>query len=154
MFAYLFRCLLIPALLVPIGCSGSLTETDGSPPPQCDAESGQPVTLTSQGQFEMMFEGRWLFCKGDAVLGPAHDQAGIEIMSDHTFFVLHAVDGQVARGSGFDYQGTWREDTAQSINAELWFPAGEVLAEEAFLDAPRKMRIDTEVGVADYVLVP
>jgi hypothetical protein len=131
------------------GAGGSGTVT--LPPPACSAKEGQPVTLTSQAQFETLFEGRWLFCDGDGPVGPSNDQVGLDILPDRTFFVLHLVDNKIVRGTGFDYQGNWIVYDPQSPSAVFSFADGWFAAGEAFEDKPRKMRIDSMSGVADYV---
>ncbi len=101
-----------------VGQSGAgVTSADGKIAGIC-SQSGSDVQskFASASALEQLVTGRWRICSG-ADISPAGDGVGYDLTSDGQWYVLKEdSDGNLARGSGFDYQGTWSVISTEAMN--------------------------------------
>jgi hypothetical protein len=95
--------------------------TDGSSgamcgAPACSSAEGPVHSWQTQSELEGLLEKRWALCTSQGIVGWASDEAGIELAPGGLFFILHPdASGNLVRGQGASYEGTWTLDVSSGF---------------------------------------
>lgn len=129
------------------GPSGTATQ-------RCAQAEGPLHPYTQAAEVNHLIVGRWLRCSGTPLL--EGEQAGIEFVSDGTFFGLAFDGSELVRTTGFGKQGTWDAEQTTAIAVQLnWHttPASGNGGAPLFEDNPRRFAIEFGyTGASIYVL--
>lgn len=147
-----------PAAGTTVGSGGGASVDMQRPaPPEAKELCGKPgdlVATPTAESLEAQLIRVWLYCTGPNLYGIQHE--GIEFAADGHWFFLHIDQaGNLARGRGFDGEGTWvlNASNAGAHQIDLQLTNGFNYIFPAFQKDPVAMRINWMGGTADYVAV-
>ena len=125
-----------PANLGSNGGHGSGSAMPGT----CNDPDGPLHPYTQAADLEALVIGTWRQCSGPTLFNTP--QAGVEIATDGTFYLLADSSGTLVRKGGFESQGTWdaSQETAQTVQLNFHIANTGTDGYPQFEDNPRKMQ--------------
>lgn len=127
---------------------------DASVSPLCAEPEGPLHPYTQDVEVRELIVGKWLHCSGRTIL--QNEQAGVEFVSDGTYFMLAYDGGNLVRLTGFGKQGTWdaTQETPTAVQFD-WHPAPNSGngGFPVFEDNPRRFAIDFYPGPGDSIYI-